>query len=211
MILCKVIRNTWASITYYFFQGCFLCLFLISLDTFLINKLFLQTVSQEPYWNCRHWELFHVVLIDIYKTECPINGILFCFITYVDTCPYKDRLYLSAKYRFWRSNTSLFFVNFVFPHFFCIDLALYEQPMAFGSQCSCVDVCHYRSECIFQLLPALLQTTTELSVDIYILYFPGHFHQTKKTIAVKDFLIFISLYEKKYINLSPDYHVSILY
>ena len=29
--------------------------------------------------------------------------------------------------------------------------------------------------------------------------------------AVKDFLIFISLYEKKYINLSPDYHVSILY
>lgn len=118
MILCKVIRNTWASITYYFFQGCFLCLFLISLDTFLINKLFLQTVSQEPYWNCRHWELFHVVLIDIYKTECPINGILFCFITYVDTCPYKDRLYLSAKYRFWRSNTSLFFVNFVFPHFF---------------------------------------------------------------------------------------------
>ena len=33
----------------------------------------------------------------------------------------------------------------------------------------------------------------------------------KKTMAVKDFLIFISLYEKKYINLSPDYHVSILY
>ena len=29
--------------------------------------------------------------------------------------------------------------------------------------------------------------------------------------AIKDFLIFISLYEKKYINLSPDYHVSILY
>lgn len=33
----------------------------------------------------------------------------------------------------------------------------------------------------------------------------------KKTMAIKDFLIFISLYEKKYINLSPDYHVSILY
>ena len=29
--------------------------------------------------------------------------------------------------------------------------------------------------------------------------------------AIKDFLIFISLYEKKYINLSPDYLVSILY
>ena len=43
------------------------------------------------------------------------------------------------------------------------------------------------------------------------IYFPGHFHQTEKTMAIKDFLIFISLYEKKYINLSPDYHVSILY
>ena len=33
----------------------------------------------------------------------------------------------------------------------------------------------------------------------------------KKRWQLKIFLTFISLYEKKYINLSPDYHVSILY
>lgn len=57
-------------------------------------------------------------------------------------------------------------------------------------------------------------------VIVFSPYFPGRLIQyisqdisirQKKTMAIKDFLIFISLYEKKYINLSPDYHVSILY
>ena len=57
-------------------------------------------------------------------------------------------------------------------------------------------------------------------VIVFSPYFPGRLIQyisqdisirQKKTMAIKDFLIFISLYEKKYINLSLDYHVSILY
>ena len=57
-------------------------------------------------------------------------------------------------------------------------------------------------------------------VIVFSPYFPGRLIQyisqdisirQKKTMAIKDFLIFISLYEKKYINLSPNYHVSILY
>ena len=41
MILCKVIRDTLQSNTYYLGKYHVLCLFLISLDTFLIHKLFL--------------------------------------------------------------------------------------------------------------------------------------------------------------------------
>ena len=41
MILCKVIRDTLQSNTYYLGKYHVLCLFLISLDTFLIQKLFL--------------------------------------------------------------------------------------------------------------------------------------------------------------------------
>ena len=41
VILAQVLRITLQSITYYFAKYHVMCLFLISLDTFLIHKLFL--------------------------------------------------------------------------------------------------------------------------------------------------------------------------